>query len=106
MAAFVPLGATPLPIPGAHTVHGASPRRLCARVRGDRWAFSDAPHVCADDSAECSALSRMVARGEVAPADAATAALCGVTFRQVEFVSAADGWRFSASPTARTRKAE
>lgn len=93
MLAFVPIGQTLVPIPGSPEVENQSPRRLCARVREGKWVILSEPHKCSPESREAINLSRMAARGDIAPADAETARACGVEFRPVEHVNGF--WKFA-----------
>lgn len=93
--AFVPLDGRLIPTPTEQTLEGQQPKRLCARVRGDQWVFVGTPHQVAEGTPAAEGMARLLARDEVAPADAATARALGVAFRPVEFQGDAAGWRIA-----------
>lgn len=101
MLSFVPIGKTLIPMPGADYAQGAPPKRLCARVKGDRWEMSGNPHSAEEGSREAENLIRMVARGDIAPADEATAKASGVPFRAVTYSGAEQGWQYT-TPKSRS----
>jgi len=104
---FVPLGGALVPIPGELTVHGQQPRRLCARVGASGWEFTGSALSVEAGAPVAAGLVRMAMRGDIAPADAETAAACGVAFAPVEFVGAAEGWRVkTTAPKSRTAAKE
>lgn len=104
---FVPLDGALVPVPGDLTLDGQPPRRVCARVRKNAWETISTPLAVDDTDKTALGLIRMAQRGDLAPADAETAAAVGVPFRAVTFVGPTEGWRVTA-PTRITpsRKAQ
>ena len=103
MLQFVPLGKSLVPLPGTQETEGQAPRRVCARVVRGEWTWSSTPHSVDPQSRDAIGLIRMAQRGDLAPADEATAAACGLQFKPVAFVDGA--WKHdSPSPARRAAK--
>ena len=93
--AFVPLDGRLIPTPFGQTIDNQQPKRICARVRDDRWVFIGAPHEVEDKTPAAEGMIRLLDRGEVAPANADTARALGVPFRPLEFMGESAGWRIA-----------
>jgi hypothetical protein len=89
---FVPRGTELVPVVGEKTPHGASPKRICAQVKDNRWVMRAQPHVVDSDSRAGENLVRVCKKGGLAPFDKATADYCGVSFEELTFSGPDTGW--------------
>lgn len=101
---FVPRGKTLIPVPGELTTHNQAPRRVCAQVRAGEWVIMPTPLTVPEGTQVATGLVRMAQRGDLLPADAATAAVCGVPYQPVEYVSPSDGWRVAQTTASQRRQ--
>lgn len=109
---FVPRGTDLVPMVGEKTPHGHAPKRICARVKSNRWVMSPQPHVVDSASREGVNMIRLCKKGAIAPFDMQTATHCGVDFEPLEFGGIDVGWvttnprKTNPAIPARKRQAE
>ena len=97
---FVPRGMRLVPQPAFRGQDGQPPRRVCARVRGNKWQISEKPWRCEYGTREATCAVRAALRGDLLPYDAETAAVCGVRFQPVRWVDGDRGWTTEPPPKA------
>lgn len=97
---FVPPGMRLVPQPAFRAQDGQQPRRVCARVRGNKWQISERPWRCEYGTREATCAVRAALRGDLIPYDAETAAVCGIRYRPVRWVDGDTGWTTDPPPNA------